>query len=261
MIAIKNCECPIDLKICVNQQTYLESPISGTVEEICNEFMSHEVFDIADVIIKTNSNEFYNIGDWRRETYDNNHSYTIWGESDCIIPSDYFYILSELKIDHPHIVTLASRKMWDASWDIVEHEYINKYERLPDNPYNAPYPLNSSDIISLNQLNDFNQQFDVKVVQLDNLKIDGSLLALSKNLPTPFIAPDMKFVKEDTCAEQFFKLKNIPQYLIKTRAKGHNYGHPLKRTNTENTRDDLIYKKYAEESFFAMYNFINSQIK
>ena len=82
-------------------------------------------------------------------------------------------------------------------------------------------------------------------------------MVLSDGLPQ-FIPNDMNFVREDSCAQYIFKHYNIPQYHVKNRIKGHNYHHPLKRTNTKATRDDSIFKQYAEKSTNAMNNFLKN---
>ena len=57
---------------------------------------------------------------------------------------------------------------------------------------------------------------------------------------------------------RFHKIRPLheDQYHIKNRLKGHNYHHELKRTNTEATREDDIFKKYADKSVNAMNKFL-----
>ena len=107
----------------------------------------------------------------------------------------------------------------------------------------------------LNKIND--SQEELELIILNNNKIDGALFVLSDGLPQ-FIPNDMNFVREDSCAQQTFSHYNIPQYHIKNRLKGHNYHHPLKRTNTKSTRDDSIFKSYAEKSTNAMNEFLQT---
>jgi len=263
-LALQYSTLPVDLKFCLNSQTYLEQPIQGSPEDMFEEFLNHPILEKAEIIYKTDNDEFYNIGDWRREVYSNNYKYTIWGESDCLIPEDYFYILSNLDIEEPHILSLSSRKCWDNTWNVVEHidlkplSIVNK-----DNPgYKEEYyPFRYFDTINQNELNKFNsKREEIEIVKLPILKIDGSLLTLSKNLPTPFISPKMNFVREDYCAQQFFQIKGIPQYLISNRIKGHNYYHSLKRTNTEASRNDNKFKIMETQNIEAM-NIFLSQIK
>lgn len=246
--ALQYSKLPVKFKVCLNAQTFIESPEVGTTDEMFTEFLSHPVLRDAEIEYKRNDDGFYNATDWRRDIYDSQAKYTVWGESDCLMPEDYFYILGELDFSQPHAVTLASRKMWDSTWDIVEHEAIEPYVRTKENIYTAPYPLNTSDIINLQQLNEFNQQFDIKVIQLPICKFDGSLLAISGGIEEKFIPENLHFIYDDTSAERYFEYKGYPQYLIKTRIKGHNYGHPRKRTNTGSTRNDVVYRQYAEES-------------
>jgi len=261
--ALQYSSLPVDLKFCLNSQTYMETPIKDNPEDMFNEFLNHPVFKNAEIIYKTNNDPFYNIGDWRREIYSNNYKYTVWGESDCLIPEDYFYILSNVDINEPHILTLSSRKCWDDTWNIVEHIDLKSLSvvnlNTPD--YKKEYyPFRYFDTINQNELNIFNsKKEEIEIIKLPILKIDGSLLALSKNLPIPFISPHMNFVREDYCAQQFFQIKNIPQYLISNRIKGHNYFHPLKRTNTNSSRNDDTFKMMEFENIKAM-NLFLSQI-
>jgi len=259
-LAKDNSPVRVDIEVCINTQTYLEQPIVGTPEEMVKKFIDHEALRGANLTFKTDKDPFYNIGDWRREVYSNEHKYTVWGESDCLIPSDYFYILSEINLNTPHIVTLASRKMWDYSWQEVEHE---KVAHIPigetdEDRFQAPIPLNTGDVIDYGTLEEVNNDRDIKIIKASRPKIDGALVSISSGINTPFIAPDMHFVREDTCFEQYCLHKNIPQYIVKTRMKGHNYKHPLKRTNTKATRNDDLFKQYAEKSQRAFAKFIKT---
>jgi hypothetical protein len=258
--ALQNSKLEVNLKFCLNSQTYLEQPIEGKAEDMFEEFINHPLLTEAEVVYKTNDDPFYNIGDWRREVYDKEYKYTVWGESDCLIPNDFFYILSQLQIQNPHLLSFASRKMWDSTWDCVEHTDLEKYERSVDNPFQAPSPYNSSDVITQSELNEFNSRGDIEVQLNHTIKIDGSLLCISKGIDFQFIPDDMNFVREDFCAETVFKIKRIPQYVVKTRIKGHNYSHPLKRTNTNGKRSDDAFKEYEMKSTIAMKNFIKSLV-
>ena len=256
--ALQNSKLEVDLRFCLNSQTYLETPIDGTAEDMFKEFINHPVLKGANIIYKTDNDTFYNIGDWRRETYDKDYKYTVWGESDCLLPEDFFYILSEVNLQPPHLLSFSSRKMWDSSWDCVEHKDLVQYPRTKENPYQAPKPYNSSDIITQTEVNEFNQKFDIEIHQNNTVKIDGSLLCVGGGVEFEFIPQDMHFVREDFCAETAFKMKHIPQYVVKTRIKGHNYSHPLKRTNTDAKRTDGLFKEYEMKSTISMNNFIKS---
>jgi len=252
-IALSNTNLDVDLEFCLNSQTFIETPENGTAYEMFKEFINHPVIKKSKIVYKTNDESFYNIGDWRRETYDNKYKYTVWGESDTLIPEDYFYILEYINIKEPHILSLSSRKMWDDSWKIVEHIDLQNLSK----PHNEIGILSCGANINYQELYEFNSKHNIDIIKLPIIKIDGSMLALSSNLPNPWIPPNQHFVKEDTCAALFFQYHNIPQYHITTRIKGHNYNHPLKRINTRNTRNDDVFKKYAQDSQKAMNEFLS----
>jgi hypothetical protein len=73
------------------------------------------------------------------------------------------------------------------------------------------------------------------------------MTALSKGLPYPFLPLDLHFCREDHCLEMFFTKKQIPQYHISTRLKGHNCTHPKKRLGTSTLRGGELYKKYEKQ--------------
>lgn len=261
--AIDNSTIPVDIMICLNSQTYIEKPDTG-FEPIAmfDEFLNHPVLKNANITYKTNSDEFYNIGDWRRDIYGPEYAYKyiVWGESDCLVPEDYFFLLDNINIDEPHFISLATRKMWDSTWDIVEHEWIRPFPRNGPaiRPEQAPAPFNCADYISLDQLNEFNRQFDPMLIKLDRLKIDGNMTTLSPNLPYPFLPLDLHFAREDYCLEMFFTKKGIPQYHMPTRLKGHNQVHPTKRVGTLNQKNDSIYKEYEQKAYDSIFKFIET---
>lgn len=259
--SLENSSIDVELIFCLNAQTYIEEPLIGKSQDMFDEFINHQILKKAKIIYKTNDDPFFNIGDWRREMYFPEAKYTIWGESDCLIPSNYFTELTNIIIDEPHVLSLASRKMWDSSWSICEHMLFDQLEPCNEHDPNILSelnPLRYYDIIDQKTLNKFNDQFPLQLVKLSRNHIDGALLALSKNLIHPFIAPDMHFAREDTCASLFWTKNNIPQYCIKSMIKGHNYAHSKKRTNTSSSRSDENYRKYLDKSQNAMNRFLMS---
>lgn len=265
--AIKSApDANIKVKVCFNKQTYIEKPTTSHIDDMFNKHLNHPLFKdhVKDVVIKTDKDPFYNIADWRREVYDAKAKYTVWGETDCLLPKDFFAILNQLEIEQPHVVTFAGRPMWDNSWDGVTHEKLLGYskpcqckdEHREDCIELLKAPLKYKDYITQKELDKFNDNAgDINIQQVP-LKIDGSLVCISKGHSTPFIAPGMHFVREDTCFENVCRIKNIPQVVVKSRLKGHNYKHPNKRTGTNSTRNDKIFKQYADVSIQAMQKFL-----
>lgn len=256
-----------EINICLNHQTYIETPIQDTPADMFAEILDHPIFKIANVTIKTDAEPFYNIGDWRREQYNQTEGYTMWGESDCIYPYDTFYILENLQINHPHILTFSSRKMWDETWKEVEFIGLDKYSYV-DCDQTCPQEMLHHDrnIMTQARLDEINDaQGDINIIQLNRVKFDGAMLTLSAGLPAPFIAPGQQITHEDFVAQQYFQHLNIPQYHIKNRLKGENKYHPLKRTNTNQknpagNRSDLVFNKIAQASQLAMTTFLREKL-
>lgn len=257
----------VKLEICFNYQTYIEDPSVKDHKLMLEKWDSHPLMQDykPKLTIKTNNDSFYNIADWRREVYDPEAKYTVWGETDTILPRDIFAILDKVEINQPHVLTFAGRPMWDNSWDVVTHEKLRGYskpcqcgdEHKDDCIELLEAPWKYKDYITQKELDKFNDESgDIKIQQVPH-KIDGSTVCLSGGIETPFIAPGMHFVREDTCLEYYLRKKNIPQVCITSRLKGHNYKHPNKRVGTNATRNDEVFKKYADVSIAAMQKFLS----
>ena len=143
--------------------------------------------------------------------------------------------------------------MWDDSWKEVEFNGLEKftYKELWDKLLHRKTRITQQ---QLDEINDKQNSPEIKL--LNNNKIDGALFVLSSGLP-PFIPENMHFAREDTCTQLVLSKNNIPQYHIANRLKGHNYYHPNKRINTNNTRGEEVWKKYENISITAMNNFLS----
>ncbi len=259
LAALKFSKVETEVRLCINMQTYLEEPIDGTPEDMVAKFSNHPLMKKATVIYKTNKDPFYNIADWRRDAY-NTNGYTFWGESDALVPEEYFYVVENLKINEPHYLSFSSRKMWEPSWAKIEHQSL-KNKPYSKNGKSVDHPFNWDDYIKLEELTAFNRkQNSIQILKLKAPKIDGSLLVLSKGLPK-FIPENMHFVEEDTCSQHSFEKHGIKQYLVANILKGHNYNHPLKRTNTKASRDDTLYKKYRDEARVSAKEFVDESFQ
>lgn len=272
--AVEVSNVPVDISVCFNKQTYLEKPLVDNIDKKFDELAQHPILKNASIIEKTDADNLYNIGDWRREIKSTN-GYTIWGESDTLIPIVYFPALEQVwnirnQLSNPHVVTLASRKMWDSSWESVEHPVIRKYSAFPNGKTDAPSPLSHDQYISQEQLDEFNQTFsdELHINTIEPPKLDGAMVALHPDLPQ-LIADDIHVPSEDFCAQLALTVLNIPQYHMSSIIKGHNYYHPQKRTNTavnkneygEVIRTSELYEKLKQESVVARNNFIRSLMK
>lgn len=255
LIALNNInknDTHVDLKICFNSQTYLEIPNENPIK-LFDKLKNHPIFNCnikSEIICKTMDDEFYNIGDWRRDNYGNDYDYYVWGESDCLVPNCYFKNISNIIYDSAHIVSYSQRKMWDSSWNEVEHEILKP---IPyDYNMDLISPLGQHYYMSTDEMNNFNSVFPVKVTLLKNIKIDGNMICLSKGLPVPIIPVDIHFIHEDLALELVMKKFNIPQIHFPYQIKAHNRMHPLKRQYTKTDKETKLYNKYKEESLLAI---------
>jgi hypothetical protein len=261
--AISNAQHPVKLILCLNSQTYIEKPDEGYIpEQMFDVFLNHPVLKDAIILRKTDNDPFYNIGDWAREIYGPEYEakYTVWLESDCLLPEDYFFLLENINLDHPHTISLSNRKMWDSTWDEIEHPYIKQFPRTgpPEEPQrNTPEPFGVGHYISQKELDDFNRQYEPVLTKLHTPKVDGAMTAVSHNFPHPFIVDGVHLGGHDYYMELFMKKHNIPQYHLSTRLKGHNCSHPKKRLGTSTPRGGEVYKQYEKQCNELIYKLIH----
>lgn len=244
----------IDFHFILNSQTYWEKPIVGESSDMFVEFLSHPFLKRNNITIeyKTDNDPLYNVGDCRRNIYRNDYKYTVWLETDSLLPNDFFYILDNINIEDKHSLTFSSRKMWDCTWNHVEA--IDLRNRKLDEVESY---LRNDVQINQKQLDEFNSRHDIVIEKLPQgmQKIDGSTVCISGGFDTPFVA-DIRCFGEDTSFEYYLKIKEIPQYLVSTRLKGHNYIHSLKRCNTNAKRTDDVILQYKKEAHKGIQSFI-----
>lgn len=237
--AAEHTSIPVEVNLCLNAQTYLEEPITGTSIEMFDCITSHPKFPEWKVVWKTDEDSFYNVGDWRRDCYDS-ENLTVWGESDCLVPEIYFVyvesIYKQLPTNSPYIVTLQQKKMWDSSWKPTEHTALQDFSLEQVRAINNKL-VTGEGFLNLEELNNFNRAFQqqVKFTQTQYYKGDGALVYLSPGMPTPFIAEGLHMCGEDTYFFNYCAIKEIPMYMIEGLMKGHNTGHPKKRMNYSQT--------------------------
>jgi hypothetical protein len=232
--AIKNTNLSVKVKLCFNKQTRFDTPINKSIDDMFISLLENDLVKQSEIIWKTDEDEFYNVGDWRRECYDPKNI-TIWGESDCLVPDTYFGYVESIfssSINFPFIVTIKQKKMWDESWKPTEHEAFQPFTLDQTRAINNKF-VTGEGYLSLEELNTFNNSFsDKHSVEISQYyKGDGALICLSPDMPTPFIDPKLHMCGEDTYFFNFCNIKKIPLYSISYYMKGHNTKHPLKRTN------------------------------
>jgi len=133
-------------------------------------------------------------------------------------------------------VTFGIRKMWDASWSILEHPlFENNLFLQSDNP---AVPITPSSIWyympqeEMNAINKQAQELDLHLI--DYPRFDGSLLTISSDLLLTGIniPPAIQGTGEDTAFQNMITTimgSSYKQFVVKNILKVHNRNHPHKR--------------------------------
>jgi len=248
-------------------------------EDLINKFKKYCIDPLLSIGIKTSyklyedDNTLYSIGSYRRDlNYFNclNFDYIVWGESDCLMPKQYFEAVEQISAYatqsniNRFCLTFAVRKMWDASWSVLEHkDFQNKtflpstHEACSTTPSSIWYYMKEDE---MNQINSKYDEFDISI--LNYPRFDGSLLTISKDLLLNGvnIPPAVSGTGEDTAFQNSINTimgNSYVQFVVKNVLKVHNRNHPFKRNyilgedSNSNVRDrrsantvfDVIHKK------------------
>jgi hypothetical protein len=175
----------------------------------------------------------------------------IWGETDCLLPLEAFKTLDALheyakdNSIHRYIATFGIRKMWDSSWETLEHPFVagkpwHSYATEPDMAFNKPYSIRYT--MKLQEMYDINsreEELDIRLI--DQPKFDGSCLVISSdlikagaNIPLGMFglsAEDTAFMY--SCQQVMGS--DYRQFVIKSVLKVHNRNHPKKRMYISNS--------------------------
>ena len=162
----------------------------------------------------------------------------VWGEPDMLMPKQAFTILDylhkQVNIDTPkYLATFATSKMWDKTWEPLEHiDFTNKEfdGESDDNWWSLKYTMSKEEMNKINS-----KVEDLKVTLISPHKFQGCGLAISSEVIKSGvnIPKSVFFVHEDTAFMHMTNkiLGNIPQYHFKNILMVHNRKHPKKMLN------------------------------
>jgi hypothetical protein len=231
---------PTEFVFFLNEQTFLDTPLEKTPKECWENFIHHPFMKKVQVVYKTNNDLPFGVSrpriDWMIRDGVN-----YWGESDCYLPLEYFYVAEHFHKqcqNPPYILSFSERKMWPG-WEMQEHESVRNeslesLDKIPEKRF-----LKCDSILSLNQLYAFNEsQGNPKIERIPDNVIPGqqntlnsTALILSDKMPQNLLCPSLIMTHEDFCL-QFSRLYyKIPQYHVSNILKGHDNWNPMKRTN------------------------------
>ena len=204
------------------------------------------------------------IADYRRqfnEKYCNDVDLLVWGESDMLVPKQMFNILDMLhqnqsKITPKYLSFFGTCKMWDKSWQVLEHpDFTVKpfIENDYENWWSLKYTMSKQE---MNKINDKTDELDVHIVSPHKfngcgLVISSEVIKAGVNIPKSVF-----FVHEDT-AFMFMTNKllgEIPQYVIKNILLVHNRNHPDKRNYIHGETGDTMNKKRRSNDWYVKAN-------
>ena len=264
----------VDFTICLNQD--LEKCISNEQLKTCEA-------KIGDYLLGTDFNyrstrKLVTIADYRREfnsTYCNQADVLMWGESDALIPKQTFTILNSLhqqslNNNYPkYLAFFGTCKMWDNSWEPIEHNELSKKPVNATAWWGTRYTMTTEE---MNNINDPVENLDVRVVSPH--KFNGCGLVISSEVVKSGvnIPESVFFVHEDTAFMHMTNkvLGNIPQYIIKNILLVHNRNHPNKRKYIQGEIGEGMKEKRFSNQWYSnankmceqnCYNLFNPQYK
>ena len=230
---------PTEFIFALNEQTLLDNNPKIPPNETWKEFMHHPIIPNCKIVKIDNKNELYGISKFCRDYY-NKDGLTYWGECDCYVPAEFFYVNENFQRTHkerPYVLTFANRKMWPG-WELIEHpEVVNRSLYESDSGYldkniieqqflRCDGPMSEKFLYKFNE-----QQGDPEIVLLSGQRIEGTLCTLSDGMPEKLLCPDNIFCHADYNLQLSMGFYHIPQYHVRNIIKGHDMFHPNKRSN------------------------------
>lgn len=266
--ALQYSKVPTEIVLLLNEQTFIDTPIEKTPEQQWDYFIDHPLIKDCTIIKKNDFDEFWGVAKFRRE-FMNKEGITYWGESDCMLPIQYFYICESfdenINSKDPWVMSFAVRKMW-GGWESIEYPSVQNLKDHNDLPVGdflrCDSQFGNSTEDRLQNLYKFNDsQGNIDIVLLPKPRIEGAITVL-KNMPDDLICPDIDFFHEDFNLELMMQYHNIPQYHVKNIIKGHDNWNPEKRTNIDNamTRNPKAAER-KDKNYKAMMEYVSNKFK
>ena len=213
----------------------------------------------------------HTIADYRREfnsNYCEDVDVLMWGESDMLIPKQAFNVLDNLhqmslQNNNPkYLAFFGTCKMWDKSWEILEHPDFTIKPHI-DNDYDNWWSLKYT--MTKKEMNEINEKTeDLEVLVAPQHKFNGCGLIISSEVIKSGvnIPKSVFFVHEDTAFMHMTNkvLGNIPQYIIKNILLVHNRNHPKKRMYIEGEKKDgTMNQKRRSNEWYVKANKMSEQ--
>ena len=265
-------EVRVDFHVSLNQD--LEKCISDRqfqkcVDQILSKF--DNAYKYVGIVSGINETDLITIADYRRkfnDRYCEQVDVLMWGESDMLVPKQTFNILDNLhqmslQNNNPkYLAFFGTCKMWDKSWEILEHpDFTVKpfIENDYDNWWSLKYTMTKEEMNKINEKTE-----DLEVLIAPQHKFNGCGLVISSEVIKSGvnIPRSVFFVHEDTSFMLMTQkiLGNIPQYIIKNILLVHNRNHPKKRMYIKGERKDgTMNQKRRSNDWYVKANKMSEQ--
>lgn len=218
---------------------------------------------------------YYSIARYRRDfnsKYCNRVSILVWGEADCLLPKQFFNLISIINNSaknqnvYKFILTFAICKMWDNSWKNLEHPlFTDKDSKKEEEWWGTKYTM------SLDEMNKINYEIDtIEVKLIEPIKFNGCGLVFSSDIVNcgVNIPESIFFMHDDSAFLEVLKrcLPNCPQYHVSNILLVHNRKHPKKRMNIlgeEGVKDsrNVGQMRSKHEWYKKMFEYSSSNLK
>jgi hypothetical protein len=201
------------------------------------------------VDVKNNDMPVYNIADYRRDlnyNYCTQFDFILWGETDSLWPRETLQIIENINeyaishMIHKYILFFSERKMWDPSWQVIEHNDFTNEQFIDTPEWNINHWASSKSYMTLDQMYDINDRADdLDIHILKTPKFDGSCLVIKSDLIKSGVNIPQSLLcsGEDTSFADMAKLllgDQFVQFVIKNILRVHNRRHPKKRLYISN---------------------------
>ena len=203
------------------------------------------------------------ISDYRREfntKYCEEVDLLFWGESDMLVPKQAFIVLDHLhssqsKQTPKYLATFGICKMWDRSWEILEHpEFsLKEHSDSKEDWWGVNYDM------SIDEMNSFNDKVEeLEVITVHPHKFNGCGLVISSEVIKSGvnIPQSAFFIHEDTAFMLMTQkvLGNIPQYHFKNLLVVHNRKHKDKRNYIKGETGATVGQKRNSNKWYTVAN-------
>jgi hypothetical protein len=193
---------------------------------------------------KTNDDEVYNIADYRRDlnyNYCKSYDFVLWGETDSLWPKETITITEQVETYSAsnniskYVLFFSERKMWDSSWQVIEHNDFTNVTFIDEPEWALSNPASSKSYMSLEQMYEINDSaIDLDIRMLNTPKFDGSCLVIKSDLIKSGVNIPQSLLcsGEDTSFADMAKLllgDRFVQFVVKNILRVHNRRHPQKR--------------------------------